>query len=291
MKQPHAYNYVVGFFDLLGQRRALQGQGLLQSFASADDERAFVSTLRRTIGSIAMLQRQAEDILRSALRVRRDSPLRKALSKKERVTWDEMHRAKLSTQRWSDGLVNFICLGDKGVKCPMSGVYVLLGMAGALCYLGLASRRPVRGAIDVAWGVELHPGELYGAAIARAYELESQVAQWPRIVLGNEALGYLHAQRHAAGTDPFTRNNQALAEICLAMLKRDSDECWIVDYLGSGYRAAMGTHLDPEMHSRASKYIAEQIAQHDAAADAKLLARYQQLRLYFEANPPVDAAA
>ncbi len=81
MQQPPVFNYVVGFYDLLGQRNALRGKGLLHPFASPADEQTFVASVKASIGAIINLQRRAEDILAGALRHCRDSPLRMALPK------------------------------------------------------------------------------------------------------------------------------------------------------------------------------------------------------------------
>jgi len=155
-----AYNYCVSFIDLLGQRVAMQGQGLLPPFRSEEEQERLNAILRVSIGAIIKLQKQAEDMMEIILHPNPDSLLRAALLPEQHATWDAMQRTRVTTQRWSDGLVSFVCLGDKDVKCQMNGVFDLFGLAGTLCILGLATRHPIRGAIEVAWGVEIHPGEL-----------------------------------------------------------------------------------------------------------------------------------
>jgi len=50
--QWNAYNYCISFIDLLGQRDALKGQGLLPIFKSEEDHKRFISTLKDSIGAI-----------------------------------------------------------------------------------------------------------------------------------------------------------------------------------------------------------------------------------------------
>lgn len=228
-----AGNYCVSLIDLLGQRKALEGQGLLPPFETEAERSALNATLRKSVGAIIKLQSQAEEMLRSYLSLRLDSPFRVALPPEQHYLWDEMNFTRIKTQRWSDGLVSFLCLGDKDVKCRMNGVFALFTLAGTLCFLGLATRSPIRGAIDVAWGVELHPGELYGAAVARAYELESEIAQYPRIVVGEEAVKLLQAHHVNTGQDPYSQNDKSLAQMCLGMLVQEIDGNWIVHYLAA----------------------------------------------------------
>ena len=290
MKHPPVFNYVVGFYDLLGQRNALRGQGLLRPFTSEAAEQEFVASVKGSIGAIVNLQRRAEELLVVALRHRRDSPLRMALPKKQRPIWDAMHRVRISTQRWSDGLVNFICLGDTTIQCPTSAVFTLLGIAGSLCYMGLAARRPIRGAIDIAWGVELHKGELYGAAVARTYELESEVAKYPRIVIGGEAIQYIQYQRQNPGTDYISTTNKAFADLSFSLLVQDFDGAWIIDYLGAAFRDAVATATQREMYPEAQAFVDEQIQLHTKSGDEKLTERYRWLSNYFNASPLATVA-
>jgi hypothetical protein len=271
---------------LLGQRKALEGQGLLPSFKTEAERSEFNAMLRKSVGAIIELQSQAEKMLQQYLSPRLDSPIQTALPPEQHAIWDEMGVTRITMQRWSDGLVSFLCLGDKDVKCRMNGVFALLGLAGTLCFLGLASRNPIRGAIDVAWGVELHPGELYGAAVARAYELESEVAQYPRIVVGVETVKLLQAHYANTGNNLYSQNDKALAGLCLEMLKQDVDGNWLVHYLGDEFQRAISHTQHAQIYAAAIKFVDEQLMEHNATKNTKLALRYSQLLQYFEAHPP-----
>lgn len=279
-------NYCVSFIDLLGQRAALQGQGLLPTFKSEDERKKFNAILRESIGAISKLQSQAEDMLHGILNPNTESPFRASLPPEQHTIWDEIQRAQVKTQRWSDGLVSFVCLGDREIKCQMNGVFGLFCLAGTLCFLGLATRRPVRGAIEVAWGVELHPGELYGAAVARAYELESEVAQYPRIVIGSETVKFLEAHRTNSEQDPFAQTNKALAEFCLGMIVQDVDGFWLLNYLGEEFQHAVSHDHHIELYAAARKFVCEQLIKHQADLNTKLAFRYSHLLEYFDDHPP-----
>lgn len=189
-----AYNYCVSFIDLLGQRDAARGQGLLRSTESEEEHEAFQKLLRDNIGGILQLQQDVEE-WKEALSPDPNSSLRQGLSDEERTTWDEIQFESVKTQYCSDGFVKFVCIGNQEHKYPVKGVFELFCTAGYFCLLGLVRHRPVRGAIGIAWGSEIRPGELYGPAIVRAYELESEVAQYPRIVIGQEVVGFLEAHK------------------------------------------------------------------------------------------------
>lgn len=284
-----AYNYFISFIDLLGQRDALQGQGLLPIFKTEEDRKRFIGTLKDSIGAILKLQDRAEDMLREGQRESPESPFRASLSPEHKALWDEMLRARVTTQRWSDGLVSFVCLGDQDIKCPLNGVFNIFGSAGSLCFMGLATRHPIRGAIDVAWGIEIRPGELYGAAVARAYELESIYAQYPRIVVSSRVVAFLQAHMNNQEQDVYSANNRALAELCLGMLARDVDGIWILHYLGDQFRQAVTYRHHSELYSEARQFVEEQLQLHQKSANSKLAFRYSHLLLYFNAHRPVAA--
>ena len=277
-----ASNYCIGFLDLLGQRNAMRGQSLLPSIGSIEDRQAFSSVIRETIGVIFRLQKGADEMLRGALERDPNSPFRAALSEDQKPIWDQMHKTRVHQQRWSDGLVFFTSLSDPEIKCRMGGIFWIIAQAGCHCFLGLAGKQPVRGAIDVAWGVELRPGELYGPAVACAYELESEVAKHPRIVVGQRVIEVLEECRRVQATNFFTAYDRVLAEKSLEFLKRDDDGVWIVDYLNGHFRAAVtqGQHL--EMYRLARAFAAQQLAEHAAAGDKKLAERYERVVSYFD---------
>ncbi len=281
-----AHNYCVAFIDLLGQRDAMRGQGLLIPFASEDQRKAFHDVLRNSIGAIIKLQERAENMLAPILKQNLDSPRRAALPPEQHAIWDDMLRTRIETQRWSDGLVSFVCLGDTDIKGRMNGVFGIFGLAGTLCLLGLATGLPIRGAIEIAWGIELHPGELYGPAVARAYELESEIAQYPRIVIGPEAVRFLKTHAANPEQDVFSQTARELATLCLDMLVRDADGHWLLHYLGDKFRFAVTHGQHVELYGAARKFVFEQLFSHQAQRNTKLAFRYSHLLQYFDDHPP-----
>jgi len=286
-----AYNYGICFLDLLGQREVFRGEGWLPIGLTAEGkDRFFEEKLKPTVGRVMNLQRRASEMISSVMEPRSDSPLRMQLPAEHRKLWDEMHRTKMKTQHWSDGLISYVALGDPDIKCRMNGIYGLFGMAGAAMIVGLAMRQPVRGAIDGAWAMEIREGELYGPAIANAYELESVVAQWPRIVVGERVIQLLTDHRDAKEEDIFTSMDRALAEMCLRMIGRDLDGVSILHYLGEEFTKAITQRVLPELYQQALSYVEDELARFRKARDAKLALRYAHLRMYFKANPPSSVA-
>ena len=284
MPEYSAGNYCISFIDLLGQRDAFRGQGLLPTTNSGPDGTAIDRVLRDTIGPTLQLQQDVEAMMK-AVSGDLDSPRRLSLSTKERAVYDEMQLKRVKTQYWSDGFVRFVCLGDGAVKCLLNGITEIFQFSGYFCLLGLARRHPVRGAIDISWGVELPHSGLYGPVVANAYELESKVAQYPRIVVGQRVVDFLEASLANASDDPYAMANRAWAGLCRDMLCKDADGCWIVHYLGDAFQFSVTDTNHRFLHDRARTFVIEQLAKHRRLEDDKLAPRYSQLLNYFDAHP------
>ncbi|QJR10718.1 hypothetical protein DSM104443_01787 [Usitatibacter rugosus] len=287
------HNYCACFIDLLGQRDALAKESLVPKFATPEDEANFIATVRKTVGALYVLQDRASVMLQTAHDLQRslDSPLRASLPSAQQAEWDLMFPTDVRTQRWSDGLLLFASLGNEKIKCHVNEVFDLIALSGALIMFGLASKRPIRGSLEVSWGVELHDGELTGAVVARAYELESEVAGYPRIVVGPHAMNYLRA--HASNEDKsvFARNDRALAQLCLSMLIRDEDGTAIVHYLGQSFADSVGADWAGGLYDRARTFVHEELERFRETSNTKLAWRYTQLYRYILAFPPADGAA
>jgi hypothetical protein len=133
--------------------------------------------------------------------------------------------------------------------------------------------------------VELPVSGLYGPVISNAYELESKVAQYPRIVVGQRVVDFLEARLADTSDDPFTRANHVWAGLCRGMLFKDVDGCWIVHYLGEAFQFSV-THTNHRFyHDKARAFVVDQLDTHRKAKNDKLASRYGQLLNYFDAHP------
>jgi hypothetical protein len=207
-KSPVASNFCVGFVDLLGQRQEFKGEGLLPVHCTPEEKQRFDEKLKRTIGHIKTLDCLIDRTLKST-----DLQMRKLVPEQNAGP-----PPKIQIQRWSDGLVLFINFAERSDKRLADGIFRMF-----LClkwvFMGcLVKKMPIRGAIDIGWGVELHENELYGAAIANAYELESKIAQYPSIVIGGRTIEYLKINILNKSSDAISLCNNRFSTLCWNML-------------------------------------------------------------------------
>jgi hypothetical protein len=265
-------NYAAAFIDLLGQRAQLAGCDLLP-----DRVEDVVPLARASIAQVRWLHKMFADFYRGLTAELMDGDKR---FDHPRVS--EIRAVSLKYQRFSDGLVFYVSLMGPPRPEILNGVYGLVAASGALCLLGLSCERPIRGGIAVAWGAELNENELYGCVMARAYELESKVAAYPRIVVGEHLPGYLASLGQLEGDDVAVRYTRELASVTLSLLGRDRDGTPIVDYLGQGFRKYIATTLKPEDYGDAKAFIEKQLDHWRSVGDEKLTRRYTALKDYFQ---------
>lgn len=280
---PDYANYVVGFVDLLGQRQQYVGQGLLPQMMNGSMPPEFIEVLHRTIGPISDLQVVCDMHLKEQHNLYQ--AIRNHLPIAHQPVFDGLHKSSLKCQRWSDGIVYFQSIAKNIDDVPMSGVYGIIAVLGALCSLGLAKKAPVRGGLEIGWGVELKPGEIYGAAVACAYELESKKAKWPRIVVGGNMVKFLGLAQEISPRTVFDELNRKLAEVVLSWVEKDIDGEYFLHYLGRNYRKYAGhPRHDEEIVPRIRSFIAEQLSKWQAEGNAELAKRYKILSDYYGRN-------
>lgn len=280
------YNYCIAFIDLLGQRDKYKNEGFLPQFTSEEERQAFKEKVIDAIGPILSLQNDAETMVGAAWTP--NPEFKEILPLNQYEAYTNIKQNRIKRQRWSDGLVFFTSLGDPDILSSPLQIFTLFGLAGSLCFLGLARKQPIRGAIDISWGVELHDNELYGAAVAKAYELENYVAQYPRIVVGNRMIRYLEDHSKIMDNDIYSKCDSQFAQKCLNMILEDCDGHFFIHYLGDSFRECISKGLHSDIYQKAINFVRSEYENYRGMKDGKLAFRYSHLLSYFLAHPLMD---
>lgn len=270
-------DYAVAFVDLLGQKAEMIGRHL------PDDEQAAIALVKASVGKIVGVQNLFESFYAS---YSAGSHLYSQLPKHIQDQLLDMAPGVLKRQVFSDGMVIYIPLGQGIIKSPINSIFGLLIASGLLCATGLAAEGPLRIGIDVAWAVEYKPGELYGCALAHAYRLESEVAKWPRVVVGEGLLGYLQHYQESAGSDISGQFRRDMAALCQGMISEDVDGQLILHYLGPGFAKAVQSGMEGDIINQAKKFIGAQLAKWETEGNSLLSERYRIISQYYEQHRP-----
>jgi len=273
--------FVVGFFDLLGQQEQLRSLTALPDEGSPEENETFFRVMRGTVGRVMRFKRAFHEFFDSYNRVDIfEDPAVAEINPGVDRTHYRGNDVKI--QQFSDCVVAYASLCDEVYKSPTQGAYAII-TASASTFLGhLASGVPIRGGIDIGLGTEISEANFYGPGLARAYTLESKVAQYPRIVVGDELIQYLDLREAYEGNDPVGIYNKQIAKISKELICVDDDGYAIIDYLCPQMvevleNAGMRRHIDT-----AYKFILEQSNIWKGKKDCKKAFRYTMLRNYFE---------
>lgn len=274
-------DYAVAFVDLLGQKADMPGRHL------PSDEQEAIALVKRSVGKIVGVQKLFESFYESHSS---GTTLYSQLPEQIQDQAPDMAPGELKRQVFSDGMVIYIPLGRGIIKSPINSIFGLLIASGLLCATGLAAKGPVRIGIDVAWAVEYKPGELYGSALAHAYRLESEVAKWPRVVVGEGLLGYLQHYAESSGSDISSQFRREMAALCQGMISEDIDGQQILHYLGPGFAKAVQSGMEGDIVHRAKEFIELQLAKWEQEGNAVLAERYRIVGQYYQQHRPGDGA-
>lgn len=176
-------DYVVCYFDLLGQR-----SGLLKGVRETPD----VKTVLSEIDKVSRAIQRFNAIITGTKKVLiTESPNlleNLGLSDRYKVTFlERIKNAHFGIQQFSDATFFFANIeNDDGIGL---GVFIVWCLYFAANFLHLLSDHlMIRGGITVGKGWEIPPDYLYGPVLEDVYNLESKIAVFPRIVITDEAL-------------------------------------------------------------------------------------------------------
>jgi len=264
-------HHLVAFLDVLGQRDKFRG---LRLPTNASEEEKVKEVLRQTAGFVLDLRRvfhkQFEVFEKGAgMGAHTKEPLRP------------------NFVGFSDSFVTSVPLrNDGGDLVRVATVFSALAASAIVMLTSLASKHPLRGGIDVGLATEIGPGEIYGTALERAYVLESKVAQYPRIVIGDELLKYLNSvlAEFSKGETPVAKAITVITQKIMGLIATDTDGRRILDYLGAVVVESSAPEDREHMVQPAYEFVLTEQKRLIAEGNAELINRYALFRSYFESR-------
>lgn len=271
-------HYIVAYIDVLDQRSAL---AKLKGIPQTDKEKKeFENAARDTFGFLYTLREGFKDFMDS---YQTETEISKTFSDELR----KISRKRIMIQYFSDSLIIYSPLiPTEDCPAPINSVVGILGACCSMFVLAMYSGHILRGGVSVGIGSEISKGEIYGPVLNTAYSLESQTAQYPRIVISEDVLDYLVAIRDNDEKNiTLKKFSKKASEDCLGMIKRDLDGLPFLDYLGEGYK----TYLPKELASKfpvkaAFEFVQKQSEKWKEEKNTKLAMRYKMLSTYFNAR-------
>lgn len=231
-REPVMSDYIVAYCDILGQTEKLDL--LKKTPGSAQETSEFRRLYKETYCAVLDLRNRVRAALQSSLH---DAAQNIPNFRDHHTTRTPCHIAFFSdlvtvTLRYRD---------DNGCPPLMDIWHLLISLTIAMIRC-VGAGTPLRGAVEVGRGFEWPDGGVYGPITADVYEVESQVAGYPRLVVGPELLARI---RDWAGrvkqNDRYYVANKNWIKRCDRMVLADRDGISILDYLGSDAFYCCGT--------------------------------------------------
>jgi hypothetical protein len=278
-------NYVVTFIDVLGQKDFFKSLEKFSIIDTSTECKNALAHIRKNNSKIKGLRDSFNSCFEG---LRQKRPIPNNIPNNKISVYKSMCNSNLKYKSFSD-CMQFSTLLKKNeyISPEIFSIFAMLVATGVLLLDALAKKIVVRGGIDIGIGAEIEDGEVYGPASVSAYELESKIAQYPRIVVGKELINHLNALINETPQVPNqkledTKYSKELAESCLNLLKEDIDGYFILDYLGDSFR---NNFRDRKVfnifYTKAFNFIESEYFKFKSNKKAKLAQRYFLLYQYF----------
>lgn len=277
-QKTHNY-WMVAYLDILGQTEAMKDIDYVPiDDMDEDKKRRFEAGVRQVYGATQILHDTIENwVAKSKI----TPPPFQDLKDEERKFWEAKHGRPLRWQRFSDGLIAYASLVDPMFDSPLRPIYFLIGGCAAAMLLLLANNTPIRGGIATGAGCEFRPNELYGPVLARAHKLESDIAEYPRMVLDQRTHEYLVRIHQSTGGGKRGDFDRTVAGHCLDLVCVDVDGHIVVDFLGSGFRLQTGLSKSSDIFKKIRDFLDKEYNKFRKDKNTILAFRYAHLLNYF----------
>lgn len=274
--------YVVCIIDVLGQKARLATWGNLPFDGTLTPD--YQQALKKTVGTVLAFQETFERYFAGMQRGNTPTwPGR--ISEKDQAFLKRLKSCRLKVQQFSDTFVFYSPLANEHGDLSTVQLFQILGACCTAMLVSLAAHVPVRGGIALGPGIEIDEGRFYGPALAEAHHIESEVAQFPRVVVSDHVLQYLRFVRDNASSSTVAAAMERLAGGCRGVLVQDDDRKWIVDYMGATMREHFGQDSKfAACASEAYQFVRAEERRLIREKNNKLVDRYHKLRQYIESR-------
>lgn len=270
--------YLVVFLDILGQRKILRE---IKDLPTTDEEKQdFITKVKETIGKV--------DVVRNAFKIHFDAfnshiPNTDLVSPERRETFIASQKSNAYFYGFSDSIIIGVPLGGDNSDCTtINGVYSSLAATCGAVLIALADKIILRAGIDVGVATQIQDKEIYGPALERAYFLESQLAEYPRLLVGNELINYLSWAERRECNNLLAQGARGIAHLCREMIIQDTDGRFMLDFLGKKTREIAKNSIDAHIVTLARDNVLAEYQRYLVDGNHKLASRYYRLLRYFK---------
>ena len=186
---------------------------------------------------------------------------------------------------FSDSIIIAVPLmSDDENSTAIKGVYYAFVATCGISLIALSAKIVLRGGLDVGVATQIEGREIYGPALERAYFLESNLAEYPRLLIGKELFTYLNWVENQQCKTRLGEVAKSMAKFCREMIVQDTDGRLMLDFMGERAREAADNSLTADVVKSARDFVASQYKGHFDVENHKLSSRYFRLLRYINSR-------
>ncbi len=282
----NAYNYVVVFLDLLGQKERLVELPKLVPSGGLTPE--LEKAIRNTYGATFALRETIKSGFEGHEHHKVDPKLLEGLTDTQRGLFKNMASSKIHLQYMGDAIVLYSKLTNEHGELSLRSILMMLGNCALAMLIQFGRGNPIRGAIEIGIAMDCEEFGIYGSALHSAYSLESRVAKYPRVLIGDELLKYLQLWEKEKGVDELTTVNKEVARRCFSVICEDIDGRAILDFLSTDLPSIFGHSAGDAQFKVLRKsveegfsFVSREYKRFVSEKSSELAFRYALLREYY----------
>ena len=275
--------YVVTYIDVLGQSSRLERLGELLNNQRSND---LVQTeANRTIGVVYRIREAFEKVMGKLGNdyVIGDPPYQ-GVSPYKKAEILKLTRFEYKFQYFSDTVLVYTPLATKDRKCIVAHLLGMLAATGNLMAATLSMEIPIRGSVEIGWAVEWAGGGFYGPVLHNVYHLENDVAEYPRIVVGDKSRSYISSSLNNQDDGSLLCEvNKKQASLCARMIKY-IDGSPTVDFLGQAMVNLSASKNHDAIVKQGFDFVCREYEKAKKSNNSRLRSQYELLKTYYLQN-------
>lgn len=269
--------YIAIYIDILGQKSKLEQ---IKSLPNNEEEKEeFLILFEETAGKVEHLHSDFEGILKG-LKQKTKMDLSK-FSDDQKQMFDKARELHWETLKFSDTIILYCTLNKEINNMPFKSIYFALFSTANTMILSLAHHQtPLRGAISIGIGTKLEESGLYGPILNELHHMESELADYPRILISNEIIEMIRMGEKDLEykSDYFSMIEKGMIKDTKNLIKQDTDGYYILDYMSQPVEEAWGKEVKKEHYKMIVNFI--ECEKKKFTKNQKLLERYRKLSHY-----------
>lgn len=276
--------YVVAMIDILGQKTEL---AKWSQFPKNENEyKIFLDGIKNSFGRVILLRKDFEENFNLFLS-HKFKPSKSIIENTQDggKSIAEFQETTIQFTHFSDTIVVHAPVANKYRHINSSVLFAYIATCGTLLAANFNRGVAFRGAINIGMAGQLDQEDIYGPVLTSVHRLECKVAQYPRIIIGNQLIEHLRAHTQNPDNSKPAQFNRIIAQQCLDLLCEDYDGNWIIDYLCEAFGKWGSDKAGwKKLQQGGYEFAVAQLNKFKEAGCDKLTKRYERLVSYFHSR-------